>query len=131
MISNRAVIWLLCVFMLSCQADKTKILTYNLSPKPYVDKVMGVGRIQSANNYTIPVPRVYGPSVKVKELAPEGQQAVEGDTLCKLESTDIHSLQALVSRTEFDKGLSLLNAESASKNFSAFLLSIDDAFLRS
>ncbi len=85
----RAGIWLLCILTLSCQNEQSTVLTYDLSPKTYVDKIECIGRLASANNYTITVPRLFGPGVKVAELTEEGLQAKIGDTLCKLESPEI------------------------------------------
>ncbi len=74
----------------ACNSKKPEIITYELSRKDFTEKIYGTGTLQSANNNTIISPRVYSPTLKVLELAPEGSIAKEGDTICILEASEIY-----------------------------------------
>lgn len=78
------------IILSACKSQKPDIITYELSRKDFTERIFGIGTLESANNYTIISPRVYSPALKVLELAPEGSIAKEGDTICKLEASDIY-----------------------------------------
>lgn len=74
----------------ACNEKKSEIITYDLKPRNFVEKIYSAGTLESANNYTIFAPTLSVSSVKVAKLIPEGSHVHKGDTICILEAPDLH-----------------------------------------
>lgn len=79
----------LIVALVSCHKKGPEIISYDLETRDFIEEIHGIGTLESANNLTIVAPRVYSPLLKVAGLMEEGTMVEVGDTLCKLEASDI------------------------------------------
>lgn len=108
----------------ACKREQVQIVTYDLKPKSFVEKIYLTGTLESENNFTITTPPLSAPEIKVDYLAPEGTFARVGDTVCILAapeiqnyydrfSEELESLQAGLTKLEADNllQLSMLNAQ--------------------
>lgn len=73
----------------ACNEKKPEIITYDLEPGDFVEKIYADGTLESANNYTIVAPAVSSSTVTVAKLIPQGSYVKKGDTICILDAPDI------------------------------------------
>jgi len=113
------------LFILSCNSNKVKIITYDLKRSDYLETIDAAGTIQAVNNMALTAPRInISNFITVGHLAEEGTYVRKGDTVCILDAPelfsrfesfnmDLEKMEADLKKLEADNAmqLSLLEAQ--------------------
>lgn len=127
------------VLILSCTGKKhNNLITFQLTKRDFIEKIIVPGTIQAVVNYPVVPPRSMFGQMTIVRLAADGAHVRKGDTICvlnlpELESmhqeikTSIETLEAELKKTEADNRLNiaLLEAQLATSEAQLKISSLD------
>lgn len=117
---KKSFLGLICfmLIIIACKNQKADIITYDLEPRDFVEKIYLTGTAESANKFSIIPPTVSSSDVKIAEVLDEGSYVKKGDTVCILEapgiqeyydtfSDNLESVKANLTKQEADNALNI------------------------
>jgi HlyD family secretion protein len=82
-------IMVMIVLSCSCGRKEVSIASFDLEKSDFIETINTPGTIRATNTLSIAVPRLRVSGITVVFLAPEGEYAFKGDTVCILDAPDL------------------------------------------
>jgi multidrug resistance efflux pump len=128
-------IFLLILFN-GCQREKSAVISLDLTPSDYIEKITAPGTVQCVNTQYIKTPRLG--IIQISYLAENGASVRKGDTVCILDypelisrletfTSQLENMSAELKKLEADNAmkLSLLEAQIENNDIQVAITSLD------